>query len=94
MSLAGIMVELWAKGGEIMPTKQNEWKKKNTIECRTTITKSSEIVQALEKALQDSGKSTSEYTRMAIVEKLQNDGYLQAAGVYAGPHGTLKLPND
>ena len=78
-----------------MPTRQNEWNKQNMMVCRTAITKSGAIGQALEKALQEARQSPSEYTRAAIIEKLQNDGYLNNRdAVYSGPHGSLRLPKD
>lgn len=59
-----------------MPTKQDEWKAKNTLWVSIRIQNSSGIPHALEQALVDSGKTRNSYIIDAIREKLQRDGYL------------------
>ena len=60
-----------------MPTKQDEWKAKNTTLFSIRIQNSSGVMDALEKAMADTGKTRHGYIVDAIREKLIRDGYMQ-----------------
>lgn len=59
-----------------MPTKQDEWKAKNTMWVSIRIQNSSGIPQALEHAMTESGKTRNGFIIEAIREKLIHDGYM------------------
>ena len=59
-----------------MPTKQDEWKAKNTIMIGIRIQNSSGIPDALIKALEQSRKTKNGFIIEAIREKLIRDGYM------------------
>lgn len=79
-------VELWAKGGESMPT--NEWKKENQVRYVITFNKKTGIPAAIETMAQADGITPNEYIRKAITEKLKDDSILKGS-VYSGPHGRI-----
>lgn len=83
-------VELWAKGGESMPTK--EWKKENQKAYGISFNIKSGIPAAIEKASDEAGLKPNMYVRLAVIEKLQFDGYLSDNSVYSGPHGRIVKP--
>lgn len=55
---------------------QADWQKENTVMYRIRVTKSSGIIDAMEKMTADTGKSPNEYLREALLEKLDFDGYI------------------
>ena len=81
-------VELWAKGGESMPTSNDLWKKENTRFYGIRVSNKSGIPDALERAKSD-GKTVNGYFVEAVKKQLIEDGYLSDNSVYSGPHGRI-----
>ena len=57
--------------------KQREWAKRETVQYALRFMKSTGVPAALEKATQETGETTPEYLKRAIVQRLQKEGFLQ-----------------
>lgn len=65
----------WKVGGVMS---NDAWKAENTAIYRIRVTKSSGIIDAMNVALDDTGKTQAEYLRQALIEKLEREGYFPA----------------
>lgn len=70
-----------------MPTK--EWRKANNKMYTVEFNVKTGIPTAIENACERAGIKPSAYVRLAVIEKLQFDGYLSDNSVYSGPHGRI-----
>ena len=75
-----------------MPTNTNKWNKDNLILFKFTASKNSKLPEAIKKAAEADGVSTSVYIKNTVIEKLQFDGYLSENPTYSGPHGRIVKP--
>ena len=70
-----------------------EWRKTNMKSYAVSFAYDSGIPDAIAECAKEQGVKESTIIRQAILEKLEREGYLNS-GIYAGPHGSLRLPKD